>query len=108
MVGWLCVGLLIITIVASIIQCCRQKPKTSHREQYQLNEITQENGQEESEQNKGVRIAFWQEADDRIERNQALFLSEVSRQGSIENAMIYLKVSSSFLKFFFSLEFSMN
>ena len=104
MVGWLCVGLLIITIVASIIQCCRQKPKTSHK-QYQLNEITQENGQEESEQDKGVRIAFWQEADDRIERNQALFLSEVSRQGSIENAMIYLKVSSLFLNFFFHLNF---
>ena len=104
MVAWLGFGLLIIiTIVASIIQCCRQKPKNSHNEQYQLNEMTQENGQEESEQDEGVRIAFWQEADDRIERNQALFLSEVSRQGSIENAMVYLKVSSSFLKFFFSL-----
>ena len=101
MVAWLGFGLFIITIVASVIQSCRQKPKTSHREQYQLNEITQENGQEESEQNKGVRIAFWQEADDRIERNQALFLSEVSRQGSIENAIIYLKVSSSCLKFYF-------
>ena len=101
MVGWLCVGLLIITIVASITQCCRQKPKTFHNELYQLNEITQENGKEESEQDKGVRIAFWQEADDRIERNQALFLSEVSRQGSIENAMIYLKVSSLCFKFFF-------
>ena len=105
MVAWLGLGLLTITIVASIIQCCRQKPKTSHNEQYELNDKTQENGQEESEQDKGVRIAFWQEADDRIERNQALFLSEVSRQGSIENAMIYLKVSSSFLKFFFCLNF---
>ena len=101
MVAWLGFGLLMITIVASIIQCCRQKPKTSHNEQYQLNEMTQENGQEESEEDEGVRIAFWQEADDRIERNQALFLSEISRQGSIENAMIYLKVSSSFLKFLF-------
>ena len=101
MVGWLCVGLLIITIVASIVQCCRQKPKTSHNEQYELNAMPQENGQEESEQDKGVRIAFWQEADDRIERNQALFLSEVSRQGSIENAMIYLKVSSLCFKLFF-------
>ena len=101
MVGWLCVGLLIITIVASIVQCCRQKPKTSHNEQYELNDMPQENGQEESEQDKGVRIAFWQEADDRIERNQALFLSEVSRQGSIENAMIYLKVSSLCFKLFF-------
>ena len=100
MVAWLGFGLFIITIVASIIQCCRQKTKTSHKEQYPL-----ENGQEESEQDEGVRIAFWQEADDRIERNQALFLSEVSRQGSIENAMIYLKVSSSFLIFFFYLNF---
>ena len=68
--------------------------------------MPQENGQEESEQDEGVRIAFWQEADDRIERNQALFLSEVSRQGSIENAIIYLKVSSLCLKFLLS--FSMN
>ena len=45
--------------------------------------MPQEDGQEESEQDEGVRIAFWQEADDRIERNQALFLSEISRQGSI-------------------------
>ena len=63
--------------------------------------MIQENDQEESQQDKGVRIAFWQEADDRIEKNQALFLSEISRQGSIENAIIYLKVSSSFLKSFF-------
>ena len=69
--------------------------------------MTQENGQEESQQDEGVRIAFWQEADDRIERNQALFLSEISRQGSIENAMIYLKVSSS-IYLFFLLNFSMN
>ena len=101
MVAWLGLGLLIITIVASIIQCCPQKPKTSHKEQYELNEMPQENGQEESEQDKGVRIAFWQEADDRIERNQALFLSETSRKGSIENAIIYLKVSSLCFKFFF-------
>ena len=101
MVAWLGLGLLTITIVASIIQCCRQKPKTSHNEQYEVNEMTQENGQEELEQDKGVKIAFWQEADNRIERNQALFLSEVSRQGSIENAMIYLKVSSLCFKFFF-------
>ena len=64
--------------------------------------MTQENGQEESQQDEGVRIAFWQEADDRIQRNQALFLSETSRQGSIENAIIYLKVSSLCFKFFFS------
>ena len=69
--------------------------------------MTQENGQEESQQDEGVRIAFWQEADDRKERNQALFLSEISRQGSIENAMIYLKVSSS-IYLFFLLDFSMN
>jgi hypothetical protein len=67
--------------------------------------MTQENGQEESQQDEGVRIAFWQEADDRIQRNQALFLSETSRQGSIENAIIYLKVSSSFFKFFFKFFF---
>ena len=71
--------------------------------------MTQENGQEKSEQDEGVRIAFWQEADDQIERNQALFLSEISRQGSIENAIIYLKVSSSLLKFLvFLIDFSMN
>ena len=83
MVAWLGLGLLTITIVASIIQCCRQKPKKPHIEQYELNEMTQENGQQESEQDKGVRIAFWQESDHRIKRNQALFLSEISRQGSI-------------------------
>ena len=71
--------------------------------------MIQENDQEESQQDKGVRIAFWQEADDRIERNQALFFSEISLQGSLENAIIYLKVSSSLLKFLvFLLDFSMN
>ncbi len=104
LVAWLSFGLLVIIMVAGIIQCCCQKPTNSQNEQYQLNVMTQENGQEESQQDEGVRIAFWQEADDRVERNQALFLSLTSRKGSKENAMIYLKVSSSFLKFFFYLK----
>ena len=90
----LATGLLVISILAVILECCKERNKiTNDTELTDFQQRDQDMEELHEAEDKGNKIAFWQGSENRIENNRALIDFEVSFHGSHANGIRCIKVN---------------
>ena len=91
----LATGLLVISILAVILECCKERNKMTNDTEFTDFQQREQDMEELHEaEDKGNKIAFWQGSDNRIEKNRALIDYEVSFHGSHANGIRCIKVNT--------------